>query len=706
MKLLSIFSLAIFSIASQAVSQAVFDVMALEGNAKMQRMQQKEWKDLSIGSQLHDNDIVETFFQTRLVLQFGKGNVAILGSNSKALVNIREQKTEKGLPNLELNLTLFSGGLFVKAIEDCHVSVYTSNAVGETDKGGFSTFVESKSGETGVQVLGGDVKARNIAQKEGIGMSSGQTTVIFPGKEPTAPLYISVRHVSVLKHFFGDEYIEMELSAAGIKPTDQLSTAAVPSSQDMQAARSQDQGMSKTTFSLNKIYGAILADQDKQSIHQTALTKPRLYLDDRIMLEENNSFAMAHGASFPCFSLTASYSAGIFSAGIRLPMASNFTGKTSFYASSTAGLLDKIDHVTVGRISDSLFIHFGAIEDYTIGNGLVVNEFNNANPYSLYRPLGFTTQFQWHDLTLRGFVADVSSFSIGGIHLMLGAGNHYFGIGYFFDANQTQTIADTNAYRFVNLNKPDSSTVYLGSNVKNANIYEFDVGTDVFNTYSMQVTLGAEFAQKLAQWHADGFALRAPVIALTMPSMNFKAAVVSETGRLIAGQFHSFYMSNRYRLIDTMHLHDTLFTQNTMLSPNRESIKLELSFSMIPYKGTLLDAFFSPDVFEHHTTVLDTSYSSLNLSFGLSATINDGLLPAVRYASIFFRSTHMGLFPPRFTFPSWGFLFGIDVISNPLFLGIGLTAGFSMYTLDMNADNVVDPTDNVVEFRIGLRRGF
>ncbi len=73
-----------------------FDVISLEGSAKVQRVQKKEWEKIAIGSQLHDNDIVESFFLTKCVMRFGKGNIVIVGSNSKVLVNIRERRTSSG----------------------------------------------------------------------------------------------------------------------------------------------------------------------------------------------------------------------------------------------------------------------------------------------------------------------------------------------------------------------------------------------------------------------------------------------------------------------------------------------------------------------------------------------------------------------------------------------------------------------------------
>jgi hypothetical protein len=127
---------------------------------------------------------------------------------------------------------------------------------------------------------------------------------------------------------------------------------------------------------------------------------------------------------------------------------------------------------------------------------------------------------------------------------------------------------------------------------------------------------------------------------------------------------------------------------------------------MSPYKGVSLSASFCPDVYEKHTLATDTSHENLETGFGVSCSINDSLFKNIKYGTVFVRATHIGLFPPTPSFPSWGFAVGADVISNPLVMGVGFSGGFSLYYLDMNSNNIIDPTDNVVEFRVGLRRGF
>jgi hypothetical protein len=682
----------------------------MDGSSKVQRVGKKDWEKLVIGSQVNDNDIIETYFQARIVLQFGRGNVAILGSNSKALLNIREQQADTGTPGLEVNLTLFSGGCFVKAISKCHISVYTSNAVSETDNGSFSAVVEAKTGETGFQTLGGNVKSRNIAQKEGIRLSSGQTTMIFPGKEPTAPLYITTRHVSVLKHFFGDEYIESELSLAGIKPTEETGTGSASLSQAMlaqQYGKSADQGMYKIPFSLNKIYGSILTDRKKERPRFNFIRTPELYRESPLEIVENNSFALARGGAFPAFTVTPSYTMKTFSVGLRLPFASNYTTQLSLYDFSSAqGYLDLVDHITAGPFGDSSFVKLGTLEDYTIGDGLVVNGFNAANPYSLFHPLSLSGQLQLAEFSIRAFVADLSSFSIGGIHLMYEPSLYHFGAGFFYDADQSQKTTDTAGYRFVNLPQSDSNTIKPNPPF-DAFIYQVDVGVDMISEWDLRATVNAEFAQKIAGSATDGYVLRAPSFAINWSSVYLRTGLVLEAGRLVEGQFHSFYMANRARVIGSGTA-DTIVTQNTLLSKHKFDGKFELALGLNPRPGMSIMADVEPTFFNRKAIALDPSANIGGIDFGLSLLVNDSLFKPLKYGKLFISQTRTDLYPSNSPFPSWGFTAGLELISNPILFGIGFSAGFSTYFLDMvKYNNRVDPaTDNVLEFSIGIRRGF
>jgi hypothetical protein len=87
-------------------AQPTFKITLLDGTAKVQRSQKKSWENLSLGDEINDNDIVETFFQTKTAFQFGTDNTLILGSNTRALCNIKEVEEEKG-KILDVNIPKF-----------------------------------------------------------------------------------------------------------------------------------------------------------------------------------------------------------------------------------------------------------------------------------------------------------------------------------------------------------------------------------------------------------------------------------------------------------------------------------------------------------------------------------------------------------------------------------------------------------------------
>jgi hypothetical protein len=696
-------------VAAGTAHSQVFEVIALDGSAKVQRVQKKEWEKMSIGSQLHDNDITESFFQTKCVLRFGKGNVVIIGSNSKVLLNIRERENSPGVVVSDVNLTLFSGACFVKAIAQAHIAVYTSNAVGETDSGSFSTVVESRTGETGFQVLGGKVKTRNIAQKEGIECNSGQTTMIFPGKEPTAPLYITYKHVSVLKHFFGEEYVQSEMDAAGIKPTeDRTSRSSTLLSDAMMEGRvrgDQDLSSYKIPFSLNKIYGAIISDREKRKRLFTPLKGSHAGINKGFYLEQRTSIALANGGVYPIVSLVPSYTSGGFDAGLRLPLASNYTGSMSMYGfSSFAGILDKIDHLSWESAGGRISVGLGAQNDLTIGSGNVVSGFSNADPYSVLQPLGLSISFSTSDLGMQVFMADVSRFSMGGVHVAYAPATYHFGAGYFFDADQFHPISPKESNRFKIL--PDTISDTVAAAAFNAHIYEMDFAWDLLLSEDFQASFHADFAQKLKSGSTDGFVLKVPQIAVSWNRMQLLAGLVTESGRLVDGEFNAAYMANRWKMSGASGA-KTLVTQNTILSEKRLCQGVDLSFAINPYKGTSIEFFLRQNLHETHTFSIDTMKLGPGTDLSLSLCINDGLFKPVRFGEVYLRQDHSGLYPPHSAlFSSWEFAAGASVATHPLYVGISLDANVCMRFLDLNFDNKVGPGDGLFSFSIGFVRGF
>jgi hypothetical protein len=246
--------------------------------------------------------------------------------------------------------------------------------------------------------------------------------------------------------------------------------------------------------------------------------------------------------------------------------------------------------------------------------------------------------------------------------------------------------------------------------ISGINIYDLDAETDIVLTEDLRVSLGVGFAQKFLSNRMDGFALELPTAAFDADRMHFKASVISESGRLIAGQFHSFYLSNRWR-IDSTNNADTLVTQNSMLSSRRICQGINVLFGITPYKGTSLQVSLRQNFVEKNSFdtayVHDTTRVGPGTDLSLSLCVNDSLIKTVKYGSVYLRHDHTGIFPARSTlFSSWGFSTGLNIITNPVIFGISLDGDIGFSFLDMNKNNRIDAGDAMLKFSIGLTRGF
>ncbi|MBD3420034.1 MAG: hypothetical protein GF398_07965 [Chitinivibrionales bacterium] len=708
-----------------ALLAAQFDVTLLEGSAKIQRSQRKSWDDLQIGQQINDNDIVETNFQTKLTVQFGDGNIVILGSNSKLLLNISETESD-GRPYQEVSLTLFGGGIFAKAVSNCHLSIYTANAVAQTEFGSLSAVADEKSGETGFQVLEGDVRARNIAQQQNRRLGAGQTSMVLPGKEPTAALYITNRHVGVLKHFFGDEYIDNQLASAGITPTDDRARQSRMSFSEGYRSRKttgaqQKDGMYKRQFTMNKIYGGILRDQEQDKIVSKELTTPDSMFSNRGTVGFTFDMTIGNALASPAFYVTPAWKLKFMRVGLKLGLGRNWEGFTAYQFSGVKGILDIIDFVDftfAPKRLDSLQLHLGGLQRLTIGNGVVVNGYANNNAYHLSRGLGFYGMGSKEDVKVQLFVGDLAEFVPLGIRIDYTPSVYYIGAGYYMDFDQHNPIVQEPVQRYT-VDNSDADIWDTDSMLSNAHIYEINLATDILDRYDFAIRLGAEFAQKLMNW-GDGFAVHAPYFDVRYRDYHFGAGFITETGRMMYGQFHHFYHSNRCRPVYVDSDVRRLVTQNTLFSPQRKQRSIRGFIKMSPWPGIFVSAEYRQDIFGDNTIRFkqDTVFTAddrKGISYSLRGSINNSLLKPIQFAQIYLEQLGGGVMPPGGSpFASWGFLSGLDVMTRPLIFNIAFEGGFSFYYLDQtNAraqagrmNNDIDNGDNIFRLYLVARWGF
>lgn len=708
-----IFNLLLLFYTMAAAQGSFFEVISVEGSAKVQRAQKQQWNPITIGAKLGNNDLVETFIQTKLLIRFGDNNLVIVGSNTRVLFNIASQTDERGTVT-DVILTLYGGGIFTKAISNCHISFHSPNAVGEMDSGAVSMVTDTKNGETGFQVLGGSIQVRNIAQSKSIPLRSGLTTMILPKREPTAPLYITHRHAAVLKHNFGADYITNELNASGIEPTEDLSsTSRLTSTSKLSEAfsDSSDPGMHKSTFSLEKVYGSLLKAQESFLFYEPII-RPQNVTSKKGSLKFYYSLGIFSEGVKNGFSLAPSIHFPVLNTALQFAINQNSSSEMNAGFSSTAGILDKIQHFQLGDISDSTFISLGKIEDYSLGYGLIVDHFSNQDPNKIFNSAGINVQISKADaLNFKAFLGNLTNPFYGGTYISYSPSPHNIGVGYYFDFNLYKVNSDPDEFRYELMEKVEDSIADKHLTPANSHIYEIDLSTEIFSTYDLKINMLFEFAQKI-QGGNDGIVARIPTILWDIRNIRLGASLVVESKRLLSSHFSPFYLSNRYRVKTDQSgfYYDTVYSQNNYLSKKRQSTGFALTFKANPVKGLDLDFYYKQDFISKNTVNLYND-SALKVpgdfTVLLKCRINDSLVPFIKYGEIYLQQYHGRLFPADANFfLSWGMQSGFNLVTRPLFKRLAFETGGRLLYIDRNHNNLVENKDLIFEILLGMQWGF
>ena len=698
-----------------AQPQQSFTVTSLDGTAKVQHSEQYEWDKVSVGDVIQSSDLIETNFQTKLRVQFAE-NIVILGSNSKALIDYRI-KASSDSTRVELNVTLFSGGVLTKVQRGCNLKVFTTNAVSETDSGSLSTVSDAKTGETGVQVISGDVTVRNINENKGKSLRSGLTTMVLPNKEPTAALYMTNRHVPVLKHFFGDDYIQAELEVSGVKPTEEKSGNRLSFSQNFssKSTTTTNDELYRALFNMDKIYGSIIDDQLSNSHFYIPFSKSSNVVKKRGRMELGTKIGESDSRVVSAYVLSFGYNYKFIDGGLRFSLDEQGPASRRGMNFTTAqGLADKLDHLTIGSHPDSMFVELGPINGLTLGRGLVVENFRNAHPGNIYNALGLNAHGRFFNmLVIKGFLNDIVNPCIGGACFSYEPSSYYIGAGYYFDIDQHKSFINKDNYSYSSPSIVD--LINPGSRNAPVHIYELDLGTDIIISYELQVKLYCEFAQKINSGN-DGMIIKIPSFAFDFNKTSLGLSLVMESGRLTSSQFDPFYVAQRsFVKYDTARDTTTLESVNSILSPDRSALGVSFSYNVNPIKGVDVALSYKQNFKERNTFVVgtDTTDSSstarLDFSYSLRCAINDSLLKFVKYAGVYINQTHATLFPATGKpFLSWNSEAGADIQTNPLFFNIAIEAQWRYFYLDngRNPNNIINDQDHINEWYFGIKWGF
>ncbi len=713
-KVLGLLPVYVAMIAFTAHSQGVFKTVEIDGTAKVQASGENKWESLVIGEEIEGNSMVETFFKSRLILNYGSDNTLIFGPDSKVLLKVKEGEEGKELDSLKL--TVFSGGLLMNSVSGVHVTVFSSNAVAIMDSGSVSTIVQSDAEHTGFQNIGGKAEVRNVSEKNTVTLNEGNTSVVLPDKKPSAPLYITHRHASVLKQFYGQEIVENQIDKNNIEPTENKSRGGTGTGQAYMEGQSVDQnvGVQKKVFSKDQIFGKVYEIQKEEEgrIYRD-YEKPEYMKDAKGELRFTSDFGISAAGAYPGFTLAGGFNLSNFRAGLRLPLYKRAQTGMSMGFSSFAGVLDKIDYIKINSSNGVFKTGLQSIENLTLGTGTVVRRFKGHNDYSALKPLGLKLNVENRYLDCNLFISDISNFRTGGAHLLFMPGGAWIGAGYYYDADQYESGLGREDSRYTV--RPFSDEEYEISSPEDnygVHILEGDFGAE----YYVKKWLGFRGVMVFSAMFGEGSGwVIEPSLKINYREFSFGIGYHSETGQMMSGLFGPGYQTHK-TIIDSV-VADSVYVNSLsgILNNEREANGFNVFFNSSPVKGLYITAEYTQDIVTRRTYETDPDTSSEltdnNFEYRVSVCANDSLIPYIKYIDLYAQQTKGGYIPKGASFfASWSTEAGLDVMTIPLFFDIGIEGGIKFTYLDINHDldepemySRIDNTDYLVDFYIGVR---
>jgi hypothetical protein len=693
--------------------QTQFKVSRLKGQAQIQRSGETRWEKLRIGHTVEDNDIVRSQFQTQLALSFGRGNILSLGSNSKILVNIEQDNTDRGEITVA-SVTLLKGGVLAQALYRARVNIYTSNAVAETDSGIVSAVLEEKTGKTGFQVIRGSADTRNIAQRRSQPLQTGQTTMILPGKEPTAPLYMTNQHVQVMGKFFGDEYIQRQIDDAGIEPTTNYRSQLQYGSREQKA--SAHAHMQKRQFTLNRAYSAILDDKKSHMYTYTPITGPALPdTGHPLLLEAHAHSLMYAGGVQPSVQLRAAFHTPNLYVKARLGMHSHARGTGLYQFSSLYGIASTIQRFDLfvplsPDTSSRVHVHAGTIRDLRIARGALVDHYSNENPYAVFAPTGVVCSLTTGFTRVTALLGDVAALSHGGLYARCGANGYWAGIGYMFDRTSRGDLEDEHNSRFF----PVENIVH-DTTAATAHFLTAGFGADLIDDIDLYLGFYADCAQRIAANTVEGYVCHVPGLRLKWRTLEGSLHLVSEAGRMVQGLFGPRYAGTRTLFYPTGVDNITYSYITDSLARTRRANGLATGFGIRPHPHvdirSEVTAYFSTTG-TFRTDTLNDTLDIHNTRLRLQLAIDDSLVPGIAHASLTAHVAHGSLFPAGGgMFNTANSLLQFKAMSKPLLYNMYFSGGIDLGAADIHngseplADADITPYDLITRIYVGIGKG-
>ena len=209
----------------------------------------------------------------------------------------------------------------------------------------------------------------------------------------------------------------------------------------------------------------------------------------------------------------------------------------------------------------------------------------------------------------------------------------------------TRHTNDTDDLRFTKIQSPTSLFPDTSKGPSGVGIYELDLGVIISKWYDFESKMLVDFAQDRLDGADQGEIYKMPTIELDWPGQTFSFGYMLETGRIISDEFDEFYFSRR-----------SFFKGDTCSPKTPRSTGSAGSPGVVTYgtslgKGIDFNAGFSKVIgadfpFDTIMTRNNNPVASNDYSFNLRFAMNEKALSFIKYASLYARQNHAGLFPP------------------------------------------------------------
>ncbi len=392
----------IFLLTTNLFSQKA-TVKFLVGKADVKSAQQKTPRNLSINDEIIKGNVIHTYDESICEILFPDGSVTKIASNSKlAIADIKE--SSKG------NTSLLTGiGKFffkIKKAVGQSFTVKTPTAVASIR--GTEFVIENTSAGTNIFVQNGVVDFSDKNGANTVQVKAGQKSTVKKGQRPSRPSSFNKNDRKLMSDA---ATLSMGSKLAPPPPKAGMITEETASSSPITQA---EQNTSESGFSMGAAVGAVSVD----------------------------------GEIYSQIGIRPEFSFGKF--GMMLDLSLYLDGEgniaTQFW-DSPEDILEKIYYMRWGKQGDPFYAHVGALDNYRLGYGILMNRYANTIQYPSVIRVGAKFGFKAGNLGMDVMINNLNeSFDKGGLYAGRLSydiiGDLQIGVSAVYDRNQYKGLRD------------------------------------------------------------------------------------------------------------------------------------------------------------------------------------------------------------------------------------------------------------------------